>query len=106
MLVAAPATALLLMAADQGAAALAEAVRVRGLIGGGRPWAEESVRYALLVTPGAIQGAIGRRAAVLPTLLAAAGIAWTLTGRLGPRTGIATGPTRRLLVTSRSRPWP
>ena len=59
VLVAAPAAALLLMAADQGAAALAEAVRVRGAIGGGRPWAEESARYALLVTPGAPQGADG-----------------------------------------------
>ena len=99
VIVAAPAAALLLMAADQGAAALAEAVRVRGVIGGGRPWAEESVRYALLLTPGEIQGTIGRRAAVLTTVLAAAALAWVLAGRGGPRAGIAPGPTRRLLVT-------
>ena len=64
-LVAAGASALLLMAADQGPAALAEAVRVRGRIGGGLPWYEEFERYALLLTPGDVQGAIGRRAAVL-----------------------------------------
>ena len=61
------------MAADQGAAALAEAVRVRGRIGGGLPWYQEFERYALLLTPGDVQGAIGRRAAVLATLLAVGG---------------------------------
>jgi arabinosyltransferase A/arabinosyltransferase B/arabinosyltransferase C len=99
VLVAAPASALLLMAADQGAAALGEAVRVRGLIGGARPWYEEYERYSLLFTPNEIQGAIGRRAAVLTTILAAAGIAWTLAARVGARVGIAAGPARRLLVT-------
>ncbi|HEX5813291.1 MAG TPA: arabinosyltransferase domain-containing protein, partial [Pseudonocardia sp.] len=94
---AAGASALLLMAADQGAAALAEAVRVRGRIGGGLPWYEEFERYALLLTPGDVQGAIGRRAAVLATLLAVGGLAWVLAGR--ERSGVAAGPTRRLLVT-------
>ena len=89
-LVAAGASALLLMAADQGAAALAEAVRVRGRIGGGLPWYEEFERYALLLTPGDVQGAIGRRAAVLATLLAVggprlgAGRAGALRRRRGP----------------------
>lgn len=96
-LVAAGASTLLLMAADQGAAALAEAVRVRGRIGGGLPWYEEFERYALLLTPGDVQGAIGRRAAVLATLLAVGGLAWLSAGR--ERSGVATGPTRRLLVT-------
>ena len=96
-LVAAGSSALLLMAADQGAAALAEAVRVRGRIGGGLPWYQEFERYALLLTPGDVQGAIGRRAAVLTTLLAVAGLAWILAGRR--RSGIAAGPARRLLVT-------
>ena len=96
-LVAAGASALLLMAADQGAAALAEAVRVRGRIGGGLPWYEEFERYALLLTPGDVQGAIGRRAAVLATLLAVGGPGLDLAGR--ERSGVAAGPTRRLLVT-------
>jgi arabinosyltransferase A/arabinosyltransferase B/arabinosyltransferase C len=96
-LVAAGASALLLMAADQGAAALAEAVRVRGRIGGGLPWYEEFERYALLLTPGDVQGATGRRAAVLGTLLAVAGLARVLAGR--ERSGVAAGPARRLLVT-------
>ena len=94
---AAGSSALLLMAADQGAAALAEAVRVRGRIGGGLPWYQEFERYALLLTPGDVQGAIGRRAAVLATLLAVVGLAWVLAGRR--RSGIAAGPARRLLVT-------
>ena len=94
---AAGSSALLLMAADQGAAALAEAVRVRGRIGGGLPWYQEFERYALLLTPGDVQGAIGRRAAVLATLLAVVGLAWILAGRR--RSGIAAGPARRLLVT-------
>ena len=96
-LVAAGASALLLMAADQGAAALAEAVRVRGRIGGGLPWYEEFERYALLLTPGDVQGATGRRAAVLGTLLAVAGLARVLAER--ERSGVAAGPARRLLVT-------
>ena len=97
VLVAAPASALLLMAADQGAAALAEAVRVRGLIGGGLPWYQEYERYSLLLAPDEVQGAIGRRAAVVSTILAAAGLAWTLAARA--RVGLAPGPTRRLLLT-------
>jgi arabinosyltransferase A/arabinosyltransferase B/arabinosyltransferase C len=98
-LAATPAAALLLAAADQGAAALAEAVRVRGLIGGGLPWYQEYERYARLLAPDDVQGAIGRRAAVLSTVLAAAGLAWTLAARVGPRVGIAAAPARRLLVT-------
>jgi hypothetical protein len=97
VLVAAPASALLLMAADQGAAGLAEAVRVRGLIGGGLPWYQEYERYSLLLAPDEIQGAIGRRAAVVSTILAAAALAWTLAARA--RVGLAPGPTRRLLLT-------
>ena len=100
----APASALLLMAADQGAAALAEAVRVRGLIGGGRPWYEEFERYALLLTPGRrSRGRSGAAPRCSSTLLAAAGLAWTLRRRVGPRVGIAAGPTRRLLVTLGAR---
>ena len=70
---------------------------MRGRIGGGLPWYQEFERYALLLTPGDVQGAIGRRAAVLATLLAVAGLAWILAGRR--RSGIAAGPARRLLVT-------
>ena len=70
---------------------------MRGRIGGGLPWYQEFERYALLLTPGDVQGAIGRRAAVLATLLAVVGLAWVLAGRR--RSGIAAGPARRLLVT-------
>jgi arabinosyltransferase A/arabinosyltransferase B/arabinosyltransferase C len=100
-IVVAPSTAaLLLMAADQSLGALAEAVRVRGLIGGGLPWYREYERYALLLAPDDVQGGIGRRAAVLSTVLAAAGVAWVLAGRRTCGTaGIAAGPARRLLVT-------
>jgi arabinosyltransferase A/arabinosyltransferase B/arabinosyltransferase C len=97
VLVAAPTSAVLLMAADQSAAALAEAVRVRGRIGGGLPWYQEYERYAQLLEPDDMQGAIGRRAAVLATMLAVAGVAWVLAGRA--RVGIAAGPSRRLLLT-------
>ena len=91
-LLAAGSSALLLMAADQGAAALAEAVRVRGRIGGGLPWYQEFERYALLLTPGDVQGAIGRRAAVLATLLAVVGVAWVLAGRRPLRDRRGPGP--------------
>ncbi|MFC5996215.1 arabinosyltransferase domain-containing protein [Pseudonocardia hispaniensis] len=95
-LVAAPAAAVLLMFADQSLAAVLEAVRVRGVIGGGVPWYQEYQRYQLLLEPDEFQGAIGRRAPVLLTLLAAAGVVWSVTGR--GRAGIAAGPARRLVV--------
>ena len=101
-LAAAAAAALLLMAADQSLAALMEAVRLRNQIGGGLPWYQEYERYAMLLAPADIQGSIGRRAAVLTTLLAAAGLTWVVAGRRtgpGAAAGIAVGPTRRLLVT-------
>ncbi len=44
---------------------------MRQLIGGGGPWYAEYQRYAALLEPDSFQGAIGRRAAVLITLLAA-----------------------------------
>ncbi|MDN5933470.1 MAG: arabinosyltransferase domain-containing protein, partial [Pseudonocardia sp.] len=96
LLVAAPAAALLLMAADQSMAAILEATRVRRLIGGGQPWHQEIQRYATLLEPDGFQGAIGRRAPVLLGIVAAAGAAWTLARR--DRCGIAAGPARRLVL--------
>ncbi|MFC4944801.1 arabinosyltransferase domain-containing protein [Pseudonocardia sp. GCM10023141] len=93
-LVAAPAAAVFLMVSDQSLASMLEATRVRALIGGGAEWYQEYLRYSTLLES-SFQGAIGRRAAVLLTLLAAAGVLWTLRK---VRAGIATGPARRLVL--------
>jgi arabinosyltransferase A/arabinosyltransferase B/arabinosyltransferase C len=94
VLAAAAASAVFLMVPDQSLAGMLEAVRVRTAVGGGQPWFEETDRYSRLLDT-SFQGAIGRRAAVLGTLLAAAGVLWAL-----PRTttGIAAGPARRLVI--------
>ena len=81
-LVAAPASAVLLMVYDQSLAAVLESTRVRSLIGGGAPWYGEAERYYYLLAEG-FQGSIGRRAAVLVTLLAAAAV--LLAVRKGPK---------------------
>ena len=94
-LVAAPASAVLLMVSDQSLAGMLEATRVRALIGGGQEWYEEYARYSTLLEPGSFQGAIGRRAAVLVAVLAAVGVLWALRRT---RAGLATGPARRLVV--------
>lgn len=102
VLVASPAAAVLLMVSDQSLAAVLESTRVRTLIGGGQPWFEEYQRYANLLEPGSFQASIGKRAAVLLTVLAAAGMLWALGfGREGQRrrAGIATGPAGRLVAT-------
>jgi arabinosyltransferase A/arabinosyltransferase B/arabinosyltransferase C len=95
VLAAAAASAVFLMVGDQSLAATLEAVRVRAVIGGGQPWYTEFQRYARLLEPGSFQGAIGRRAAVLGTLLAAAGVLWMLRHTSAP---IARGPARRLVI--------
>ncbi|MEJ3651993.1 arabinosyltransferase domain-containing protein [Actinomycetes bacterium KLBMP 9759] len=92
VLLAAPASALLLMTYDQSISAIVEAIRIRAVIGGGVQWYEEFERYAALLTPLDFQGALGRRAAVLFTLIAAA-------GALRRTPGIAYGPARRLVLT-------
>jgi Mycobacterial cell wall arabinan synthesis protein/Arabinosyltransferase concanavalin like domain len=69
-LVACVAPAAFLMVDDQSLAGMLEAVRVRGIVGGGLPWYGEYERYANLLDPAGFQGSIGRRAAVLTTLLA------------------------------------
>ncbi len=89
---AAPASAVLLMTYDQSLAGVLEATRVRALIGGGVQWYQEAQRYGLLLEPGSFQGSIGRRAAVLVTVLAAAG------ALLRRPSGIARGPARRLVL--------
>lgn len=96
VLAASPAAAVLLMVSDQSFAAVLESTRVRTLIGGGLPWFQEYERYANLLEPGSFQASIGKRAAVLFTLLAAAGVLWALRR---DRAGIASGPARRLVTT-------
>jgi arabinosyltransferase A/arabinosyltransferase B/arabinosyltransferase C len=99
VLVAAPASAALLMVSDQSLAGMLEATRVRTAIGGGLEWYEEYERYSTLLEPGSFQGSIGRRAAVLVTLLAAVGMLWALRrADVRARTGIAAGPARRLVL--------
>ncbi|MBV9919988.1 MAG: arabinosyltransferase domain-containing protein, partial [Pseudonocardia sp.] len=81
-LVATPAAAVFLMVYDQSFAAMLESTRVRSLIGGGAPWYDEIQRYDVLLTEG-FQGSIGRRAAVLVTLLATAAV--LIAVRRGPK---------------------
>lgn len=97
VLAAAAASAVFLMVPDQSLAGMLEAVRVRTAIGGGQPWFEETDRYARLLDT-TFQGAIGRRAAVLGTLLAATGVLWSLRPNRGAAAGIASGPARRLVI--------
>lgn len=96
LLIAAPASALLLGFADQSLAAVAEATRIRTLIGGDLPWHREIVRYANLLTPGSVEGPLQRRVPVLLTLLGLAGTAWFLGRR---PTGPGRGPVTRVTVT-------
>ncbi len=94
VLLAAPASAVFLMVPDQSLAGMLESVRVRAVVGGGQPLFEETDRYRRLLD-WTFQGAIGRRAAVLSTLLAAVGVLWSLRRTA---TGIASGPARRLVI--------
>lgn len=94
-LVAAPASAVLLMVYDQSLGGMLESTRVRSVIGGGAPWYAEAQRYTELMSD-SFQGSIGRRAAVLVTLLAAIGVLVAL--RHHRCSGIAAGPARRLVV--------
>jgi hypothetical protein len=94
VLLAAPAAAVFLMVLDQSLAGMLESVRVRAVVGGGQPLFEETDRYRRLLD-WTFQGAIGRRAAVLSTLLAAVGVLWSLRRT---STGIASGPARRLVI--------
>ncbi len=87
-LVAAPAAAVLLMVYDQSLGAVLESTRVRALIGGGAPWYDEAQRYTQLLSD-SFQGSIGRRAAVLVTLLAAAAVLMA----------VRRGPKRRMVGT-------
>lgn len=91
------AAAVLVMVFDQSLGGLLEATRVRQLIGGGVEWYQEYERYSLLLEPSSFQASIGRRAAVLTTVLAAVGVLWALDR--GPRVGLASGPTGRAVVT-------
>lgn len=97
-LVAAPASAVFLMTYDQSLGGLLEATRVRALIGGGVEWYQEFERYSTLLEAGSFQASIGRRAAVLVTLLAAFALLWALGRPARTEVGIATGPARRITV--------
>lgn len=87
---------LLFAFADQSLAAVAESVRVRRLIGDGRPWFDEYERYVHLLAPGYFEGSMVKRVPVLLTLLGIAAVAWVL---LRPRRapGVASGPACRIV---------
>lgn len=98
LLIAAPASALLLAYADQTLASVSEAIRVRTLIDGVQPWFQEPQRYANLLTPGSIEGSLQRRVPVLLTLLGLVGIAWSRVSGSGS-VGLARGPATRVAMT-------
>ena len=56
---------LVLVYAGQTWASVLDSVGIRTLIGGDRPWTDEYVRYASLLTVGDAEGNLGRRAPVL-----------------------------------------
>ena len=95
LVLAAPTSALLLMFADQTYASVSESTRVRRLIGGGLPWYQEYVRYAELLDPTSVQGALQARVPVLLTLSGIVGLVWVLRHRNAA--GIAVGPANRVV---------
>ncbi|MDQ4020071.1 MAG: arabinosyltransferase domain-containing protein [Actinomycetota bacterium] len=97
LVLAAPGSALLLMFADQTYASVAESIRVRSLVGGGQPWYQEYVRYASLLDPADLQGALQARVPVLLALAGIVGLSWRLHRR--NTAGIAMGPARRVVLT-------
>jgi arabinosyltransferase A/arabinosyltransferase B/arabinosyltransferase C len=97
LLVAAPSSALLLAFGDQTLASVAEATRIRKLVGGDLPWHREIERYSNLLAQGSVEGPLQRRMPVLLTLLGLAGIAWFLTARRAK--GLARGPVARVSLT-------
>lgn len=96
LLVAAPSSALLLAYANQTLASMSEAIRIRTLIDGVQPWFAEPQRYAKLLTPDSVEGALQRRVPVLLTLAGLAGLAWL---RARGSVGLARGPVARVAVT-------
>ncbi|MCD2188439.1 arabinosyltransferase domain-containing protein [Actinomycetospora soli] len=82
---------LVLVYADQTWASVLDSVGIRTLIGGDRPWTDEYVRYASLLTVGDAEGNLGRRAPVLLLVLAFAALAFGARDRL-------TGTSRRVVV--------
>nr|WP_281376564.1 arabinosyltransferase domain-containing protein [Actinomycetospora corticicola] len=82
---------LVLVYAGQTWASVLDSVGIRTLIGGDRPWTDEYVRYASLLTVGDAEGNLGRRAPVLLLVLAFAALAFGARDRL-------TGTSRRVVV--------
>lgn len=98
---AATATGLLLMFADQSLAAVTEATKIRSLAPGSVSWYEEYLRYTKLLTAGSIEGPLTRRIPVLLTMAATAGLAlliWSRRQRLAA-SGLMPGPALRLVLT-------
>jgi hypothetical protein len=98
---AAPATGLLLMFADQSFAAVAEATRIRQAAPGSVAWHQEYLRYANLLTAGSIEGPLPRRIPVLLTMAAMAGLALLIWHRRRwlARNGLVPNPAIRLVLT-------
>jgi arabinosyltransferase A/arabinosyltransferase B/arabinosyltransferase C len=76
LVLAASASALLLMFADQSLAAILRANEIRNELPGALPWSAEAERWYLLLSAGELQGSLSRRVPVLLTIAAVAGIMW------------------------------
>lgn len=98
VVVGAGASALLTAFYDQPLTAVLESTAVRQKIGPDLPWQAEINRYATLLDPSVVEGALNRRVPVLLMLLAMALTAVLLIWRRAP--GLAVGPARRMVVIS------
>ncbi|WP_116198471.1 arabinosyltransferase domain-containing protein [Amycolatopsis circi] len=92
------ASALLTAFYDQPLSAVLESTAVRQQIGPDLPWQSEINRYATLLDPSVVEGALNRRVPVLLMLLAMVLTAVLLIRRRAP--GLAVGPARRMVVVS------
>ncbi|MEJ2869689.1 arabinosyltransferase domain-containing protein, partial [Actinomycetospora sp. OC33-EN08] len=84
---------LVLVYTDQTWASVLDSVGIRTLVGGDRPWTDEYVRYASLLTVGDAEGNLGRRAPVLLLVLAFAALLF------GARDKLVGSGRRVVLVT-------
>ncbi|WP_168200537.1 arabinosyltransferase domain-containing protein [Allokutzneria sp. NRRL B-24872] len=90
---------LLLMFYDQTFSAVMEATRARSAIGPSLRWDQEIQRYSRLFEPGYVEGSVARRTPVLLLALSLALVTAVLL-RAKRIPGVASGPTRRLLLTT------
>ncbi|WP_344416470.1 arabinosyltransferase domain-containing protein [Amycolatopsis minnesotensis] len=98
LLLATGASALLLMCYDQTLATVLDATRVRTAIGPDFDWQREIGRYATLLDPSVVEGALNRRVPMLLMLFSMAVLGALLINHRVP--GLVESATRRLVVSS------